>query len=512
MGSLNIQTNEYDDDLDLIDLYENAPCGYLSLSPVGSVLRINQTFCTFLEKKKSEVEQARYFQDFLSAASCLLFEDQFLTQEEMVLEIESPRGKAHIFNIKLKKVNDSYGQLKLVRLTLLDITEQKKWCEKLKTTSTFGIKVSNSLDYEETLNNILEMICSQLADGCLIDVFRNQSLMRVGEEHNIIDKKIVMMSILKGQLVIDAVLENKIVLLNNMDDPGLNALYEDEIQFLKKCDIQSLLIIPLVLSGRKIGAISFVNTESNKIFHEDRVTLLKGLCTHISSSLERSRLHESVAVEAKNRYDLISLASHKIRTPLTSLKLQLQASLKKIAASDATTMKRAEVERFLDRINLYMNTITESVDKMIDLNEINQKIVLHKERINLREMVFEVQRSMIPLFNEAKCDVSLWADTDVWPMVDSARLKKVIAQIFTNAMRLGRGRPISITLTRVPGHAVLHVKDCGPSDANGLGSIETESLRLEMRLSTTIIEEHGGFVEVEVDKDGGNSLSMYLPA
>jgi signal transduction histidine kinase len=350
------------------------------------------------------------------------------------------------------------------------------------------------------------MICSQLADGCLIDVFRNQNLHRVGEDHCSPDKKIMMMSILKGKLIIDAVIENKEVIINDLYADHIDPSYKEEIDFLKKFDIQSLVIIPLILSGRKIGAISFVNTGHGKVFHEDRITLLRGLCTHISSALERSRLHQTVATEAKNRYDLISLASHKIRTPLTSLKLQLQTSLKKISASEANTMKRAEVERFLDRLHLHMNNISEQVDKMIDLNEINQKIVLHKERVNLRELIFEVERSLIPAFEEAHCDVNLWADTDIWPMIDTNRIKNVIRNIFVSSMKFGNGQPIHITLSHMKGFAVLEVKDFGQRQVDGLGSIETESLRLDMSLSQTIIEEHGGSLEVE-----GNTLTVYLP-
>lgn len=503
MGILKIQNDNFDEQ-DLLDLYEHAPCGYVSLSLDGVILKVNQTFCQFLQKEKDQLEKILRFQDLLTSPSRAIFERQMFDQG-MTLELRSSFGKIHFFKVSCKKVKE------VLRLTLVDISEQKKWYEKLKTTSRFGLKVSESLDYKTTIDNITEMICAQLADGCLIDVFRNQNLHRVGEGHYNPDKKIVMMALLKGKLVIDAVIENKEVILNDLNDSSIDPIYKDEIEILKKFGIQSLVIIPLVLSGRKIGAISFVNTDYNKIFHEDRITLLRGLCTHISSALDRSRLHETVAIEAKNRYDLIALASHKIRTPLTSLKLQLQASLKKISASEASAIKRAEVERFMSRLTVYMNNISEHVDNMIDLNEINQKFVLYKERVNLRELVFEVERSLIPAFEEAHCEVHLWVETDIWTMLDPERIKKIINHIFVNSMKYGRGRPVQITLNRIKGFALLQVKDFGQRKTDGLGSIESESLRLDMRLSLTIIEEHGGSMESEVDKDGAHTLSVYLP-
>lgn len=503
MGILKLQ-NDHLSEQDLLDLYEHAPCGYASISLDGVILKVNETFCRFLQREKDQLENLLQFQDLLTVTSRAEFARHSM-DTEMTLELKSSIGKINYFKVSSRRVRD------IVRLTLVDISEQKKWCEKLKTTSKFGLRVSDSLDYKTTLHNITEMICSQLADGCLIDVFRNQNLHRVGEGHYNPDKKIVMMSLLKGKIIIDAVIENKEVILNDLNDPDLDVAYRDEIEILKKFGIQSLVIIPLVLSGRKIGAMSFVNTEYSKVFHEDRITLLRGLCTHISSALDRSRLHETVIAEARNRYDLISLASHKIRTPLTSLKLQLQTSLKKIAASDASSIKRAEVERFLSRLTLYMNNISEQVDNMIDLNEINQKIVLHKERINLRELVFEVERLLIPAFEEAQCEVNLWADTDIWPMIDPERVKKVIKHIFVNSLKFGKGRPVQITLSHLKGFALLQVKDFGQRNTESLGSIETESLRLDMSLSLTIIEEHGGSIESEVGVDGAHTLSVYLP-
>lgn len=502
---------------DFNELYENAPCGYVTVTPDGAIVKVNKTFCTSLGLKKTAVQHGRFIQDFLFNPDSSFTTEQFL-------ELVSIEGKMMTFKTSATPVHDHKGTLRFYRLSLLDISEQKKWCNKLKMTSNFGAKVFSSLDFKATLNNITDMVCSDLADGCMIDLFRNQNLVRVAEAHNISEKKIVMMSILKGQMVIDSVLENKVILLNDLDDPEIDPYYREEVLFLKKYDVQSIVIIPLVLTGRKIGAISFINTQKNKIFHEDRIVLLNVLCTHISSALERSRLHESVAAEARNRYDLISLASHKIRTPLTSVKLQLQTTLKKINASDATSIKRSEVERFLDKLNMFINKISEQVDTMIDLNEINKKIELHKERVSLRQMIYGVENSLSQSFEEAGCDVSIHAHIDVKAMLDSSRIKKVVEMVLKNAMNFGKGSPIKIRLYHHKGFAILEVKDYGPTvdtadefdifhrKANRLGSIETESLRLELRLSMTIIQEHGGYMEVERDDDGGNALMVYLPA
>ena len=50
---------------DPADLYENAPCGYLSTLPDGTVVKVNRTFCAWTGRPSEKVLGAR-FQDLLS--------------------------------------------------------------------------------------------------------------------------------------------------------------------------------------------------------------------------------------------------------------------------------------------------------------------------------------------------------------------------------------------------------------------------------------------------------------
>jgi PAS domain S-box-containing protein len=61
---------------DLDDLFENAPCGYVSTLPSGKICKVNRTFCDWTQYEAADVLGKR-FQDFLNIAGKIYFETHF---------------------------------------------------------------------------------------------------------------------------------------------------------------------------------------------------------------------------------------------------------------------------------------------------------------------------------------------------------------------------------------------------------------------------------------------------
>src|SRR3954453_13512058 len=61
---------------DFEDLFENAPCGYLSLGPDGCVGKVNATFCEWTGYTKNEVV-GRHFRSLLTVAGRMFYETHF---------------------------------------------------------------------------------------------------------------------------------------------------------------------------------------------------------------------------------------------------------------------------------------------------------------------------------------------------------------------------------------------------------------------------------------------------
>src|SRR3712207_8610269 len=61
---------------DPADLYENAPCGYLSTTPDGTIVKVNRTMCLWTGRTAEELVGAR-FPDLLSIGGRVFHETHY---------------------------------------------------------------------------------------------------------------------------------------------------------------------------------------------------------------------------------------------------------------------------------------------------------------------------------------------------------------------------------------------------------------------------------------------------
>ena len=113
---------------ELIDLYENAPCGYHSLDKNGYVIKMNQTELNWLGYTREEVIGTS-FTDFLTEDSVPAFE-QFLknlhldkTIEGVVLEVQCKDGHTFFVSTSATSILEK-GYFAIARTSAFDITER----------------------------------------------------------------------------------------------------------------------------------------------------------------------------------------------------------------------------------------------------------------------------------------------------------------------------------------------------------------------------------------------------
>ena len=116
------------------DLYENAPCGYLSTLPDGTIARVNETFLRWTGYRRDELVERRRFADLLSAGGRIYHETHLApllrmqgAVREIALEVVCADGRRLpvLVNSLLKR--DAAGDPLLIRTTLIDATERKAY-------------------------------------------------------------------------------------------------------------------------------------------------------------------------------------------------------------------------------------------------------------------------------------------------------------------------------------------------------------------------------------------------
>ena len=116
------------------DLYENAPCGYISALPGGLLVRVNQTFLTWTGYRREDLVGRRRFQDLLTAGGRIYHETHYApllqmqgSVREIAVEMVCADGARLPVLINSVLRRDQAGKPLLVRTTVFNATDRKEY-------------------------------------------------------------------------------------------------------------------------------------------------------------------------------------------------------------------------------------------------------------------------------------------------------------------------------------------------------------------------------------------------
>ena len=116
------------------DLFENAPCGYISFSADGKIQRVNKTLLSLLKYEDKETLEARRFQGLFKIGGKIYFETHFfpLIQiqgfiREINFDLIKKDGTTFPALINVDEVKPRNDAPVTYRATILDITDRKKY-------------------------------------------------------------------------------------------------------------------------------------------------------------------------------------------------------------------------------------------------------------------------------------------------------------------------------------------------------------------------------------------------
>jgi phosphoserine phosphatase RsbU/P len=116
------------------DLYENAPCGYLSTFPDGQIARVNATLLSWLGYTRGELVGRRYFADLLTAGGRLYHETHFAPLLAMqgeigglALELQAADGSRLPVLVNSAIKTSAAGEPLLIRTTIVDATDRRAY-------------------------------------------------------------------------------------------------------------------------------------------------------------------------------------------------------------------------------------------------------------------------------------------------------------------------------------------------------------------------------------------------
>ena len=116
------------------DLYEHAPCGYLSTLPDGTIVRVNHTFLEWTGASRDVLLAGTRFQTLLTIGSRIYYETHYApllrmqgTVQEIALEIVRADGRILPVLLNAREKRDADGTPLFQRITLFDSTDRRRY-------------------------------------------------------------------------------------------------------------------------------------------------------------------------------------------------------------------------------------------------------------------------------------------------------------------------------------------------------------------------------------------------
>jgi two-component system CheB/CheR fusion protein len=216
--------------------------------------------------------------------------------------------------------------------------------------------------------------------------------------------------------------------------------------------------------------------------------------------------------------DFISIASHELKTPMTSLKGSLQL-LERLTNTPTSPM----LPKLIAQSSRSMHKITALVEDLLNLSRINQdRLQLTKSAFVLSKIV-SAGSSEIRLAEEYKIIVT--GDLELEVFADEHQIDQVLVNFINNAVKYApRSKDILVLVEKINNMARVTVTDKGPGihpeEVKHIferyyrvetAGFQTGGLGLGLYISAEIIKQHEGQIGVYSEPGKGSSFWFTIP-
>lgn len=225
------------------------------------------------------------------------------------------------------------------------------------------------------------------------------------------------------------------------------------------------------------------------------------------------------------RDEFISIASHELKNPMTSLKLQAQLLQRQLRKAQDLNEYRERIEKALVRVDDQISSLNRLVEDMLDISRLRTgKLKIITSEFNMEDVI---QGSVDALSDLVRAEgyppIVVEISGNLIGIWDKVRIEQLVNNLLTNAIRYGNKKTITIKGWELEQTIRVSVQDQGI----GISKIDQERIfdRFERATSTNedsglgvglfislhIIEAHHGKIWVESEVGKGAVFTFELP-
>jgi signal transduction histidine kinase len=227
--------------------------------------------------------------------------------------------------------------------------------------------------------------------------------------------------------------------------------------------------------------------------------MMRELGRRAGLAVENARLYNEARAAVKLRDDFLSIASHELKTPLTSLRLKVDGILRIAAKPEKAPADLAKLTARVQGVDKQVGRLTELVDALLDVSRAAAgQLQLRLEDVDLVVSARSIAERFKDDLASAGCSLSVvvtgqlgrpeGTTAAIHGRWDRLRLDEVITNFLSNAIKYGAGKPIQIRISATETVATIEIED------HGIGISADDQQRLFERFARVVSPEHyGGF-------------------
>lgn len=221
----------------------------------------------------------------------------------------------------------------------------------------------------------------------------------------------------------------------------------------------------------------------------------------------------------RRKDDFLSIASHELKTPLTTIKGYLQ-----LMEKDAPDNLPEKFKNILGKVSIHVERLNNLISELLDVSKIQTgNIELHKATFDFDTMVGEVIEGIQTASPHHK--IILTGTSGAVVNADESHIVQVLNNLISNAIKYGPDADrIEINVSNVSNYVKLSVRDYGVGMTSEdkkrvferfFRSSETQKhfpgMGIGLYICDQIIKNHDGTLWVESEKGKGSTFSFTLP-
>lgn len=520
---------------------ENSPVGIHIVNEEGIILFANKAELELFGYDKHEyigqpIKKFYYNREIIERLYLKLRSDGSLINQPAKIICKNGSVKDVLISCNVFYQEGKFGH---TRCFTRDITEIKKSENYLKFLNQSSEELAATHDTNEALDKIIKLLVPAFTDWLVINELGEDGfahLLKMGHadpgkvkwaEAYRKTHPIVIGDNRKGSLGY-TLRTGESVLVPQITEQMIEeeAMDEEQAKILKELSIRSVMIIPLQIKGRIKGAVTFISCNTQNIYDDIDFNFAKDFCNRIALTLENTRLYEEVKKDNQERIELdkkkdefISIASHELKTPVTSLKAYTQ-----ILQSTFNEEHNKPAVEMLSKMDRQVDKLTTLIVDLLDVTKIDKgELVFEMQEFDFNQLVKETAEEMQRTTKSHRIILELNPCDPI--RGDRDRIGQVIVNFISNAIKYSPHGQQIIIKTFCEDHKVqLSVQDEGigiPKEehsnifrrfyrVSSKSNYTFPGMGLGLYISSEIIKRHYGRIFFVSDDGKGSTFSFEI--